>query len=148
MSLKLVKRRTPTLGKGVVFFNSKIFREAPVITMIKRGPIKRIRGIVYSTTASKDTNILIVKTVKNILTTYVSDVFIFSEKLSGSISRVSQEFGITLVAETENGCYLSAEILSNDSERYYSGPEEVGKSVVETLLWEIYKAGTIDSSHQ
>uniref|UniRef100_A0A9L0SS05 RNA terminal phosphate cyclase like 1 n=1 Tax=Equus caballus TaxID=9796 RepID=A0A9L0SS05_HORSE len=61
----------------------------------------------------------------------------------------SPGFGLSLVAETTNGTFLSAELASNPQGQGTAVlPEDVGRNCARLLLEEIYRGGCVDSTNQ
>lgn len=61
----------------------------------------------------------------------------------------SPGFGLSLVAETTNGTFLSAELASNPQGQGSAVlPEDLGRNCAKLLLEEIYRGGCVDSTNQ
>jgi len=72
----------------------------------------------------------------------------------------SPGFGISLVAETTSGCFISADnavshardddssSLADDAKRDLMPPEDIGVGTANALLGEIAQSGVVDSTHQ
>ncbi|XP_036186932.1 RNA 3'-terminal phosphate cyclase-like protein isoform X2 [Myotis myotis] len=61
----------------------------------------------------------------------------------------SPGFGLSLVAETTNGTFLSAELTSNPQGQGAAVlPEDLGRNCAKLLLEEIYRGGCVDSTNQ
>lgn len=73
----------------------------------------------------------------------------------------SPGYGISLVAETTSGCFISVDTTNSyargdnddnemdvDEKKELMPPEEVGEQIASLLLGEIEQGGVIDSSHQ
>ena len=71
----------------------------------------------------------------------------------------SPGYGISLVAETNEGCYISADTAISYGRTEETGeieeerkelmpPEEVGEQIASVLLGEIEQGGVVDSTHQ
>lgn len=72
----------------------------------------------------------------------------------------SPGYGISLVAETTSGCYISVDTaaahvrdedtsgLADDVKKDLMPPEEIGEGIANILLGEIAQSGVIDSSYQ
>lgn len=61
----------------------------------------------------------------------------------------SPGFGLSLVAETTNGTFLSAELASNPQGQGAAVlPEDLGRNCAKLLLEEIYRGGCVDSTNQ
>ncbi|KAJ1483125.1 hypothetical protein T484DRAFT_2616214 [Baffinella frigidus] len=55
-----------------------------------------------------------------------------------------RRFGVSLVAETTNGCLYGAEASAQPGQ----APEEVGLNAAKLLLHEVRNGGTVDSANQ
>ena len=75
------------------------------------------------------------------------------------IARSSPGYGISLVAETNEGCYISADTAISygrteeigeieEEKKELTPPEEVGEQIASVLLGEIEQGGVVDSTHQ
>ena len=73
------------------------------------GMVKRIRGVAFSTRVSPHMCNRMVDGARGVLNALLSDVFIFTDHMSGLEAGLSPGFGLTLVAETTTGQLLSAE---------------------------------------
>lgn len=71
----------------------------------------------------------------------------------------SPGYGISLVAETTSGCFISADMAVSyarreetaqyeDQDNELSPPEDVGEQIASVLLGEIEQGGVVDSTHQ
>lgn len=72
----------------------------------------------------------------------------------------SPGYGISLVAETTSGCFISADTaashardedtsgLADDAKRDLMPPEDIGEGIANVLLGEISQRGVVDSTHQ
>ncbi|XP_048448309.1 RNA 3'-terminal phosphate cyclase-like protein [Rhincodon typus] len=69
--------------------------------------------------------------------------------MKGANSGKSPGFGLSLVAETTNGTFLSAELVSNPQGQGSPVlPEDLGKNCAKLLLEEVYRGGCVDSTNQ
>lgn len=72
----------------------------------------------------------------------------------------SPGYGISLVAETTSGCFISADtaisyprreetdMMEDDEKEELMPPEDVGEQIASLLLGEIEQGGVADSTHQ
>jgi len=81
---------------------------------------------------------------KSELLNYVSDVFIYTDHYKGKESGQSPGYGLSLVAETTTGCFLSCERMGEAQ----SLPEDVALNCTKMLLHEIIQGGCVDTSNQ
>lgn len=59
---------------------------------------------------------------RGVLNSLLSDVYIFTDALSGAASGKSPGYGLTLVAETSSGCLISAEACASQVGRWGPPP--------------------------
>lgn len=75
--------------------------------------VKRIRGVAYSMKVSPQNTNRMVDGARGVLNSLLSDVYIFTDALSGLAAGKSPGYGMTLVAETTSGCLISAEACAS-----------------------------------
>ncbi|KAF5912765.1 hypothetical protein HPG69_007755 [Diceros bicornis minor] len=120
----------------------------------------------------------IVDSARSILNKFIPDIYIYTDHMKGvnsgnavvtsnafrteSIMKCpvlgsfgsvfrnqSPGFGLSLVAETTNGTFLSAELASNPQGQGTAVlPEDLGRNCARLLLEEIYRGGCVDSTNQ
>nr|CAG4636166.1 EOG090X05X4 [Eubosmina coregoni]SVE69793.1 EOG090X05X4 [Eubosmina coregoni] len=148
--LKIVKRGAPPKGGGEVLFCCPIRKQLRPLQYIDPGKVKKIRGVAYALRTSPTMTNRMIESAKGILIKYIPDVFILTDHRKGPGSGLSPGFGITLIAETINGTFLSAETASNPQgdKQVPSVAEELGEQAAYLLLEEIYRGGCVDSSNQ
>ncbi|MEQ2217261.1 hypothetical protein XENOCAPTIV_002198 [Xenoophorus captivus] len=82
----------------------------------------------------------IVESARSILNQFLPDIYIYTDHMKGANSGKSPGFGLTLVAETLNGCFLSAEMSSTPQGQGDSVlPEDLGRNCAKLLLEEVYR---------
>uniref|UniRef100_H3A6A2 RNA 3'-terminal phosphate cyclase-like protein n=1 Tax=Latimeria chalumnae TaxID=7897 RepID=H3A6A2_LATCH len=147
--LKIVRRGMPPGGGGEVIFSCPVRRVLKPVQLTDPGKIKRIRGVVYSVRVSPQIGNRIVESARAILNKFIPDIYIYTDHMKGSNSGKSPGFGISLVAETINGNFLSAELASNPQGQGSPVlPEDLGKNCAKLLLEEVYRGGCVDSVNQ
>merc|ERR1711964_444552 len=112
------------------------------------GMVKSIRGVAYSIGVSPQNSNRMVDGARSVLNNYLSDVFIFTDHVSGNGEGKSPGFGITIVAETTMGCLFTAEGLASAYGKTELVPEDIGRKAAWSLLREIHRGGVVDSTHQ
>ncbi|XP_029469463.1 RNA 3'-terminal phosphate cyclase-like protein isoform X2 [Rhinatrema bivittatum] len=149
LDLKIVRRGMPPGGGGEVLFSCPIRKFLRPIQLTDPGKIKRIRGVAYSVRVSPQITNRIVDSARSILNKFLPDIYIYTDHLKGANSGKSPGFGLSLIAETTEGSFLSAELASNPQGQGAAVlPEELGKNCARLLLEEIYRGGGVDSVNQ
>lgn len=147
--LKIMRRGMPPGGGGEVLFSCPVRKFLKPIQLTDPGKIKRIRGMAYSVRVSPQMANRIVDSARNILNKFIPDIYIYTDHMKGANSGKSPGFGLSLVAETTNGTFLSAELASNPQGQGSAVlPEDLGRNCAKLLLEEIYRGGCVDSTNQ
>ncbi|XP_067429977.1 RNA 3'-terminal phosphate cyclase-like protein [Thunnus thynnus] len=147
--LKVVKRGMAPGGGGEVVFTCPVCRTIRPVQLTDPGKIKRIRGMAYSVRVSPQMANRIVESARSILNQFIPDIYIYTDHMKGANSGKSPGFGLTLVAETLNGCFLSAEMSSTpQGQGDPILPEDLGKNCAKLLLEEVHRGGFVDSTNQ
>ncbi|KAK7895616.1 hypothetical protein WMY93_020941 [Mugilogobius chulae] len=147
--MMVVKRGMAPGGGGEVVFKCPVRRTIKPVQLTDPGKIKRIRGIAYSVRVSPQMGNRIVESARSVLNQFLPDIYIYTDHMKGTHSGKSPGFGLTLVAETLNGTFLSAEMSSTPQGQGEPVlPEDIGKNCAKRLLEEIYRGGCVDSSNQ
>ncbi|XP_040098904.1 RNA 3'-terminal phosphate cyclase-like protein isoform X2 [Oryx dammah] len=103
----------------------------------------------YSVRVSPQMANRIVDSARSILNKFIPDIYIYTDHMKGINSGKSPGFGLSLVAETTNGTFLSAELASNPQGQGAAMlPEDLGRNCARLLLEEIYRGGCVDSTNQ
>ncbi|XP_058157789.1 RNA 3'-terminal phosphate cyclase-like protein isoform X2 [Dasypus novemcinctus] len=145
----VVRRGMPPGGGGEVFFSCPVRKALKPIQLTDPGKIKRIRGVAYSVRVSPQMANRIVDSARSILNKFIPDIYIYTDHMKGANSGKSPGFGLSLVAETTNGTFLSAELASNPQGQGVAVlPEDLGRNCARLLLEEIYRGGCVDSTNQ
>jgi RNA 3'-terminal phosphate cyclase-like protein len=142
--LTIKKRGAPPKGGGQVNFTCPIVNQLKPISLMEEGKIKRIRGVAYTTKCSPQFANRMVETARGVLNDYIPDVYIYSDHYKGKDSGLSGGFGMSLVAESTTGVYLSASVTAIEG----TLPEDLGKVTALSLMNEISQGGCVDSAHQ
>ncbi|XP_074604648.1 RNA terminal phosphate cyclase 1 [Brevipalpus obovatus] len=150
IELKVISRGMPPNGGGQVLFKCPIRNTIKPIQLLESGKIKRIRGTAIATRVSPSIANRMIDKAKGLLLQFVPDVYIYSDHLKGKNSGKSPGFGLSLVAETIDGTFLTGEAYSNPSgsDKGPSLPEDVAQEAVFDLFEEIYRGGCVDSLNQ
>ncbi|XP_077982043.1 RNA 3'-terminal phosphate cyclase-like protein, partial [Glandiceps talaboti] len=148
LELKVLKRGAPPNGGGEILFRCPIVRKLRPLNFTNQGKIKRIRGVAYGVRVSPSTANRIVDAAKGVLLQFLPDIYIYTDHMKGQQAGKSPGFGLSLVAETTEGVFLSAEMASNQQGESPTVPEDLGMDTAKLLLEEIYRGGCVDSRHQ
>ncbi|KAJ1390387.1 RNA 3-terminal phosphate cyclase, insert domain [Sesbania bispinosa] len=147
LDLKIESRGVPPNGGG------------EAVNWTDEGFVKKIRGTTFSTRVSVQFENSMIKAARRIINPLLSDVHIFSDHRSGPPAGNSPGYGISLVAETTSGCFISADTAAShsrdedtsslaDEKRDLMPPEDIGEGIANVLLREIAQSGVVDSTHQ
>lgn len=160
MSLKIESRGLPPNGGGEVVLSLPIVQSLSAVNWIDEGFVKKIRGVTFSTKVSSQFETSMIRAARGIINPLVSDVHIFTDHRTGPPAGNSPGYGISLVAETTSGCYISVDTtaahvrdedtsgLADDVKKDLMPPEEIGEGIANVLLGEIAQSGVVDSSYQ
>ncbi|ROL53874.1 RNA 3'-terminal phosphate cyclase-like protein [Anabarilius grahami] len=165
LEIKVVKRGMAPGGGGEVHFTCPVRRSMKPVQLTEPGKIKRIRGTAYPSFETDNRKVLIlnqrvrfsvrvspqmanriVDAARSILNKFIPDIYIYTDHMKGLNSGKSPGFGLTLVAETVNGTFLGAEVMSPPQGQVL--PEDLGRNCAKLLLEEIYRGGCVDSTNQ
>ncbi|CAO2585121.1 RNA 3'-terminal phosphate cyclase-like protein [Lemmus lemmus] len=147
--LKILRRGMPPGGGGEVLFSCPVRKVLKPVQLTDPGKIKRIRGMAYSVRVSPQMANRIVDSARSVLNKFIPDIYIYTDHMKGVNSGKSPGFGLSLVAETTNGTFLSAELASNPQGQGAAVlPEDLGRNCAKLLLEEIYRGGCVDSTNQ
>lgn len=161
LELKIDSRGVAPNGGGEVVLSVPIVHNSlTAVTWIDEGMVKRIRGVTFSTRVSVQFENTMIHAARGIFNRLLPDVHIFTDHKTGAQSGKSPGYGISLVAETTSGCFISADTAVsyaqveeeggfNDEEKNeLTPPEDVGEQIASLLLGEIEQGGVVDSTHQ
>ncbi|XP_050221301.1 probable RNA 3'-terminal phosphate cyclase-like protein [Mercurialis annua] len=159
LGLKIENRGSPPLGGGEVVLSVPVVQSLQAVNWIDEGMVKRIRGVTYSTRVSSQFENTMIHAARGIFNRLLPDVHIFTDHKAGLQAGNSPGYGISLVAETTTGCFISADTAISyargddlgeldDEKKELMPPEDVGKQIASVLLEEIEQGGVVDSTHQ
>lgn len=150
LQIKTISRGLKPDGGGHVLFKCPTRRVLKPIQLLTPGKVKRIRGVAYATRVSPAIANRMVDTAKGILLNFLPDIYIYTDHLKGVNSGKSPGFGISLVAETNEGVFYVGEAVSNPakSDKGVSIPEDVAKEAAHALLNDIYRGGCVSTINQ
>uniref|UniRef100_A0A8C2G000 RNA terminal phosphate cyclase-like 1 n=1 Tax=Cyprinus carpio TaxID=7962 RepID=A0A8C2G000_CYPCA len=145
----VLKRGMAPAGGGEVLFTCPVRRSMKPVHLTEPGKIKRIRGTAFSVRVSPQMANRIVDSARSILNKFIPDIYIYTDHMKGASSGKSPGFGLTLVAETVNGTFLGAEVVSTPQGQGDPVlPEDLGRNCAKLLLEEVYRGGCVDSTNQ
>uniref|UniRef100_A0A671L8N6 MCC regulator of WNT signaling pathway n=1 Tax=Sinocyclocheilus anshuiensis TaxID=1608454 RepID=A0A671L8N6_9TELE len=149
LEIKVLKRGMAPAGGGEVLFTCPVRRSMKPVHLTEPGKIKRIRGTAFSVRVSPQMANRIVDSARSILNKFIPDIYIYTDHMKGASSGKSPGFGLTLVAETVNGTFLGAEVVSTPQGQGDPVlPEDLGRNCAKLLLEEVYRGGCVDSTNQ
>ncbi|KAI3762097.1 hypothetical protein L1987_52520 [Smallanthus sonchifolius] len=159
LELKIESRGVAPKGGGEVTLSVPIIHNSlKAVTWTDEGMVKRIRGISFSTRVSVQFENKMIHAARGIFNRLLPDVHIFTDHKAGAQAGNSPGYGISLVAETKSGCFISVDTtisypkgnddMDIDEKKELMPPEEVGEKIASLLLGEIEQGGVIDSTHQ
>ena len=85
---------------------------------------------------------------RKLLYSYSSDVYIFTDGITGKDSGNSPDYGLHLVDETTTGCLISAEASVHHSVDELSTPAAVREFAAAEVLGDIGRGGTVVDLYQ
>ncbi|KAF3495607.1 hypothetical protein Bca4012_092215 [Brassica carinata] len=159
LDLKIEARGVAPEGGGEVLLTVPNVQSLTAVQWVEEGMVKKIRGWTFSARVSSDFEHSMRFAARGIFNNLLPDVHIFNDHKSGPAAGKSPGYGISLVAETTAGCYISADTAVScgrteetgeiDVERRERKPaEDTGVEIASWLLQEIEKGGVVDSTHQ
>ncbi|KAF9587615.1 hypothetical protein IFM89_004447 [Coptis chinensis] len=161
LDLKIESHGSPPQGGGEVLLGIPIVPNSlSAVTWIDEGMVKRIRGTAFSTKVSYQFEKTMIHAARGVFNRLLPDVHIFQDHRSGQEAGKSPGYGISLVAETTTGCFISTDTAvcyarGEDTDDYDDNerkelmpPADVGEQAASMLLGEIEQGGVVDSMHQ
>ncbi|KAM7529042.1 hypothetical protein LguiB_032452 [Lonicera macranthoides] len=161
LELKIESRGVAPNGGGEVILSVPIVHDSlTAVTWIDEGMVKRIRGVSFSTRVSVQFENTMIHAARGIFNRLLPDVHIFTDHKAGAQAGKSPGYGISLVAETTSGCFISADTavsyargeeegeINDEEKKELMPPEDVGVELASVLLGEIKQGGVVDSTHQ
>ncbi|XP_004498604.1 probable RNA 3'-terminal phosphate cyclase-like protein [Cicer arietinum] len=160
LGLKIESRGLPPNGGGEIVLSLPVVQTLTAVNWIDEGFVKKIRGVTFSTKVSSQFENSMIRAARGIINPLVSDVHIFTDHRSGPPAGNSPGYGISLVAETTSGCYISVDTaashardedsagLADDVKKDLMPPEDIGEGMAKVLLGEIAQSGVVDSTYQ
>ncbi|KAJ7012281.1 RNA 3'-terminal phosphate cyclase-like protein [Populus alba x Populus x berolinensis] len=158
LELKIESRGAPPHGGGEVLLSIPNIQSLTAVTWIDEGMVKRIRGVTFSTRVSSQFENTMIHSARGIFNHLLPDVHIFTDHKAGPQAGNSPGYGISLVAETTSGCFISANTAVSyaraedggmeDEKGELMPPEDVGEQIASVLLQEIEQGGVVDTTHQ
>nr|GLL42302.1 probable RNA 3'-terminal phosphate cyclase-like protein [Ipomoea trifida] len=161
LDLKIESRGVAPNGGGEVILSVPIVQDSlRAVSWTDVGLVKRIRGVSFSTRVSAQFENTMIHAARGILNPLLADVHIFTDHKAGAQAGKSPGYGISLVAETTAGCFISADTavsyarqdedaeIGDEDSIELTPPVDVGEQIASALLAEIEQGGVVDSTHQ
>ncbi|KAG6585410.1 probable RNA 3'-terminal phosphate cyclase-like protein [Cucurbita moschata] len=157
--LKIESRGVPPHGGGEVTLTLPTVKSLSAISWTEEGMVKSIRGVSFSTRVSSQFEHAMITSARGVFNRLLPDVHIFTDHRKGPQAGNSPGFGISLVAETTKGCFISADTTVSyghagestefeEEKKELPPPEDIGEQMAYALLGEINQGGVVDSTHQ
>jgi RNA 3'-terminal phosphate cyclase-like protein len=148
LEIKVLSRGMHPGGGGEVLFTCPVKRSLKSMQWRSPGRVKRIRGIAHASRVSPATAVRLLEAAKANLQQFISDVYIYADHRKAPNAGNSPGFGLTLVAETTEEVYYTAEMCSNvvgpGIKEEPSVPEDLGSATTQLLFQQIYNGGCVD----
>ncbi|KAI9115444.1 hypothetical protein K1719_013763 [Acacia pycnantha] len=160
VSRSIESRGVPPEGGGEVVLSVPIVQSLTAVSWTDEGMVKRIRGVTFSARVSSQFEHSMIHAARGIFNRLLPDVHIFTDHKAGPQAGKSPGYGISLVAETTSGCFISVNTavsrdhaeetsdFTDDEKKGLIPPEDVGQQTAYALLQEIQQGGVVDSTHQ
>ncbi|EOA20860.1 hypothetical protein CARUB_v10001197mg [Capsella rubella] len=159
LGLKIESRGVAPNGGGEVLLTVPTVQTLTAVHWVEEGMVKRIRGSTFSVRVNSDFEHSMRFAARGIFNNLLPDVHIELDHRAGAQAGKSPGYGISLVAETTTGCYISADTTVSFGRTDETGEldfekksrvsaEDTGVEIASWLLQEIEKGGVVDSTHQ
>nr|CDS28000.1 RNA 3' terminal phosphate cyclase protein [Hymenolepis microstoma] len=153
LALNIVKRGVPPKGGGQVVFTSKPALFLAPLQLVKADKVYRIRGVAWTCRVSPAFASQVMTGAKQLLNTFLSDVYITLDQRKREFAGVSSGFGIVLWAVTKEKLVYTAEACNATECGKKTSPNpvipsELGLEAASRLLNQIYLGGCVDESLQ
>lgn len=149
VQFKVLKRGFRPNGGGSVSLKVQKINSLDNCHWMKPGLVKRIRGTCYASKASVNIIGRVIGAARDIFNDYIPDVWIYSEYSKGNKGSLDPGYGITVVAETNTGSFISSDRCFSQFEvPEKNTPEALGSNAALTLLDEVLNAGVVDTTFQ
>ncbi|KAK4855893.1 hypothetical protein QYF36_012037 [Acer negundo] len=159
LELKIESRGAPPHGGGEVILTVPTVEKLMAVNWLDEGMVKRIRGVTFSARVSSQFENTMIHAARGIFNRLLPDVHIFTDHKAGPQAGKSPGYGISLVAETTSGCFISVDSavsyaqgevgeIEDEEKKELTPPESVGEQIASFLLEEIEQGGVVDSTHQ
>ncbi|XP_031250333.1 probable RNA 3'-terminal phosphate cyclase-like protein [Pistacia vera] len=117
LGLKIESRGSPPHGGGEVILTIPVIDKLTAVNWLDEGMVKRIRWVTYSTRVSSQFESTMIHAARGIFNRLLPDVHIFTDHKAGPQAGKYEErfdgrspgYGISLVAETTSGSFISAD---------------------------------------
>ena len=86
----------------------------------------------------------VVDSAKGFLIKFLPDVYVYTDHSKGQAAGASAGYGVSLVAESTEGCIYGADAAASPGEL----PDDVGERAAKMLVREVAMGGCVDASSQ
>ena len=143
LSLHVAKRGCPPDGGGEGKLSFPIAKELPGgIDWVTEGLVKRVRGVAFTARIPPQMANRLVDGARGVLNNFLPDVYIFTDHHNGKEGGNSPAYGISLVAETTEGCVLGSDCSSASTRKEREKEEDEGRLLLD------HRGGTNTKDHE
>ncbi|VDD75273.1 unnamed protein product [Mesocestoides corti] len=150
LNIEIRQRGLPPKGGGKILFTSKPAHFLSPIQLLTPGKVYRIRGVAWTCRVSPNVAPQLVHGAKELLNSFLSDVYINLDQRKREVAGDSSGFGLVLWAVTKEGIIYTAEAChtAGDDAKSPVVPSELGLKAASRLLDQIYLGGCVDQALQ
>ncbi|VUZ40049.1 unnamed protein product [Hymenolepis diminuta] len=153
LGLNIVKRGVAPKGGGQIVFTSKPALLLSPLRLIKADKVYRVRGVAWTCRVSPAFASQVMIGAKQLLNTFLSDVYITLDQRKREFGGGSSGFGIVLWAVTKEKLVYTADACNAVEGGKKASPNpvvpsELGLEAASRLLNQIYLGGCVDESLQ
>jgi RNA 3'-terminal phosphate cyclase-like protein len=133
---------------GEVTLSLKPIRRAQALRLEDTGKVKKVRGVAFTSRVNVQMGNRASYSAKGQLHSFLPDIWVHTDHYKAA----DPAMGITLVGETNTGCFISSEFLRGEPSPFdyldSEVPEDLGTLAVIHLLDEVMQGGVVDCNNQ